>query len=175
MSWDKRRTGLATGLVVLLAVLIASRLHHPHPPAHAVARPKPPAEFVHPIFASAPVVHSAPPACRGRDLHDVARLLRRLGKDTAGAVKTTAAADGAPAACRAEPQNRKSAALLDVLTRDASGCVARDSELDSQWNMVQSALVALDACADCTHPRGARLTSCQRVTELCDAADKATP
>ena len=171
MSWNKRRAGAAAGLAVLLAVLIASRLHHPHP----AARPKAPTEFVHPIFASPPVVRPAPPACRSRDLHDVARLLRQLGKDTAGAVKTRGAADGAPAACRAEQQNRKSAALLDVLTQDASGCVARDSELDSQWNMVQSALVALDVCADCTHPRAARLTSCQRVTELCDAAEKATP
>ena len=32
-------------------------------------------------------------------------------------------------------------------------CVARDSELDSQWNQLDSAVVAYGRCIDCTHPR----------------------
>ena len=83
--------------------------------------------------------------------------------------------EGAPAACRAQGDNRKWSAFVDIYSKDASGCVARDMELDSQWNQVQSAVTAFDGCVDCTRPRAARATSCQRVSELLDAADKATP
>ena len=51
-------------------------------------------------------------------------------------------------------------------------CVARDSELDSQWNQLDSAVVAYGRCIDCTHPREDRLTGCKRIVELVASAEK---
>jgi len=53
--------------------------------------------------------------------------------------------------------------------------VARDRELDSQWDGLQSAVTALDRCTECTRPRADRLVGCKRVLELVAAAEKATP
>jgi hypothetical protein len=120
------------------------------------------------------VVKPAVAPCRARDLHDVVAAIRQAEKKISPALKK-AAADGAPPSCKAEPDSRRASAMVYLFTRDASGCVAKDSELDSQWNQVQSAVVALDGCVDCTRPRDARVLSCQRANDLIAAADKATP
>jgi hypothetical protein len=176
--YDRTRKGLIVILIAGLAVAIVSRLHR-QPPAvrrvvRAAASPKPPAEFVHPFVPSPQVVKPAVAPCRGRDLHDLAGAIRQSQKKAVPVLRKTNEA-GAPAACRAEGDSRRWSAMVDVFTHDASACVAKDSELDSQWNQLQSAVEALEACVDCTRPRAARTTSCQRTKELLDAADKATP
>jgi hypothetical protein len=176
MRGNKRR-GLIVVSVAALIVGVVTRLHR-QPPARAPLRPsaaaKAPAEFVHPIIPSSPVVKPAVAPCRAPDLHELVAAIRQIEKKLGPAVKKGKEA-GAPAACRAEADNRRWSAMVDLFARDASGCVAKDSELDSQWNQLQSAVVALDGCVDCTRPRAARATGCQRTNELLDAADKATP
>jgi hypothetical protein len=176
MSGNKRR-GVIVVLVACLVLAVASRLRHQPPPVRqAIREPVRPApkEYVHPFIPSPQVVRPAAAPCRARDLHDLVGAMRQTQKKLGPELKKGKEA-GAPAACRAEPDNKRLSALVDVFTGDASGCVAKDSELDSQWNQVQSAVVALDACVDCTRPRAARNTSCQRTSDLLDAADKATP
>ncbi len=112
--------------------------------------------------------------CRARDLHELVAVIRQAEKSLAPTLKKQKE-DGAPVACRGEADNRKGSAFVDVFSKDASGCVARDSELDSQWNLVQSAVTALDGCVDCTRPRAARTLSCQRADELLAAAEKRPP
>jgi hypothetical protein len=174
MRGNKRR-GIIVVLAAALIVAVGTRLHR-QPPAPAPVRApaaKAPAEFVHPMIPSPPVVKPAVAPCRARDLHDLVAAIRQSEKKLGRAVKKGNEA-GAPA-CRAEADNRRGSAMVDLFSRDASSCVAKDSELDSQWNQVQSAVVALDGCVDCTRPRAGRATSCQRANELLDAADKATP
>jgi hypothetical protein len=174
MNLNKRR---AIGVVVLGfgALALAVRLTRPRR-ATLPPRPRvPAAEFVHPIMPSTPVVHPEPPTCRSRDLRDVTLALRRSEKRIAEEVGKHGAKQGAPASCRAAADDQARIAEIDLLTRITTGCVARDATLDSQWNQVQSAAAALDACADCTRPRAARSGSCGRVVELLDAAEKATP
>ena len=176
MRGNKRR-GLVVVLGAVLIVAVATRLHR-QAPAHAPgahpAPAKPPTEFAHPFIPSPQVVKPAVAPCRARDLHDLVAAIRQSQKKLGPAVKK-GTESGAPAACRAEPDNRRGSAMVDVFSQDAQSCVAKDSELDSQWNQVQSAVVALDGCVDCTRPRAARATSCQRANELLDAAQKATP
>jgi len=176
MRGNKRR-GLVVVLGAALVVGVVTRLHR-QPTTRAPA-PKPaavrtPTEFVHPMIPSPKGVKPAATPCRARDLHELVVAIRQSESKRGPAVEKGKEA-GAPAACRAEADNRRWSAMVDLFARDASGCVARDSELDSQWNQVQSALVALDGCVDCTRPRAARTTSCQRANELLDAAEKATP
>jgi hypothetical protein len=63
-------------------------------------------------------------------------------------------------------------AQIDMVGQSVSGCVARDAELDGAWNLVQSAVMALQACADCAGERTARAKACARAADLLDQADK---
>jgi hypothetical protein len=177
MSGNKRR-GVVVILVATLILAVASRLHRQPQPArqaiHEPARPPAAKEFTHPFIPSPQVAKPAVAPCRARDLHDLVGAMRQSQKKLAPALKR-GKEDGAPAACRAEADNRRWSAIVDMFSGDASSCVAKDSELDSQWNQVQSAVVALDGSVDCTRPRAARTTSFQRTKDLLDAADKATP
>jgi hypothetical protein len=175
----RNKRGRATVVVFagVLAISLVLRLigRTPHRPEPARPPEAPAAkEFVHPFVPSPQVVKPAVAPCRGRDLHDLTMAVRQTAKKFAPTLKTEKP-EGAPAACRAQGDNRKWSAFVDIYSKDASVCVARDMELDSQWNQVQSAVTAFDGCVDCTRPRTARATSCQRVSELLDAADKATP
>jgi hypothetical protein len=177
MSGNKRR-GVVVILVACLVLAVATRLRHQPPPVRQAlrepVRPPGPKEFSHPFIPSPQVVKPAAAPCRARDLHDLVGAVRQTQKMLTPALKK-GKDQGAAAACRAEPDNRRWSAMVDLFSRDAQSCVAKDSELDSQWNQVQSAVVALDGCVDCTRPRATRTTSCQRTKELLDAADKATP
>ena len=176
MRGNKRR-GLVVVVGAVLVVAVVTRLHRRVParaPAPNHAGASTPTEFVHPMIPSPQVVKPAAAPCRARDLHDLVAAIRQSEKKLGPAVQKGKEA-GAPAACRTEADNRRWSAMVDVFSRDASGCVARDSELDSQWNQVQSAVVALDGCVDCTRPRAARTISCQRANELLDAAENVTP
>ncbi len=163
---------LAGVLSISLVMRLIGRTPHAQAPGHpSTATPK---EFVHPFIPSPQVMKPAVAPCRGRDLHDLVAAIRQSKKDLAPALKKQAE-EGAAGSCRAQADNRKWSAFVDIFAKDASGCVARDSELDSQWNLVQSAVTALDGCVDCTRPRAARTVSCQRADELLAAAEKATP
>jgi hypothetical protein len=169
--------GIIVVIVAALIVGVATRLHRQPPARVAVKRPAGanlPKEYVHPMIPSSPVVKPAVAPCRAYDLHELIAAIRQAQKKLGSAVNK-GKEDGAAVACRAEPDSQRWSAMVDLFSRDASGCVAKDSELDSQWNQVQSAVVALDGCVDCTRPRAARTTSCQRANELLDAANKATP
>jgi hypothetical protein len=163
---------LAAVLSLTLVMRLIGRTPHAHAPGHpSTATPK---EFVHPFIPSPQVVKPAVAPCGARDLHDLVAAIRQSEKNLTPTLKKQME-DGAPATCRGDADNRKWSAFVDVFSKDAAGCVARDSELDSQWNLVQSAVTALDGCVDCTRPRAARTISCQRAGELLAAADEATP
>jgi hypothetical protein len=174
----RNKRGPLTVLVLagVLSLTMVMRLigRAPHVPAPGHPSTATPKEFVHPFIPTPQVVKTAGAPCRARDLHDLVAAIRQSEKDLAPTLKKQMEG-GAPVTCRGEADNRKWSAFVDVFSKDASGCVARDSELDSQWNLVQSAVTALDGCVDCTRPRAARTLSCQRTGELLAAADKATP
>jgi hypothetical protein len=176
MRRNKRGPLTVAVLAGVLAISLVLRLvgRTPHQPAPAPPKRPATTEFVHPIIPSEPVVHPAVAPCRAPDLRDLVGAIRQTEKKFLPTLKKEKQA-GAAAACRKEGENPKWSAFVDLYTKDATNCVARDAELDSQWNQVQSAVMAFDGCIDCTRPRAARATSCQRAGELLDAAEKATP
>jgi len=179
MRRNKRGPLTVVVLAGVLSITLVMRLIGRTPHAHAPTAPghpttATPKEPVHPFIPSPQVTKPAVAPCRARDLHDLVAAIRQTEQDLAPTLKKQKE-DGAPVACRGEVDNRKWAAFVDVFSKDASSCVARDGELDSQWNLVQSAVTALDGCVDCTRPRAARTLSCQRADELLAAAEKATP
>lgn len=150
MAGNKSRRAVVGLLAVVLCATVAARFlkRTPPPPPARNAAP-----YVHPILPSTPVVHPAPPACRARDLFGATAAARQVGAQAAG--------------CRDEAGTK---ARLDVLEAGISGCVARDAELDSQWNLVQTAVSELRACTDCAAPNGKQ--HCARVGELLADAEK---
>ena len=139
-------------LAVVLCATVAARFLRRVP--HGRAPHKPAARYVHPIVPSTAVVHPAPPSCRARDLLGATAAVRQVG-----ARASSGCADAAVMGAR-----------IDVLATAVSGCVARDAELDSQWNLVQSAVLELRACAGCEKP-APRAKHCDQVNELLKQAE----
>ena len=111
--------------------------------------------------------------CEARDIGMVAMSLRAAHKQAFAAAKR-GDKKGAPATCHATDAGRALSGALDNLMKRTGACVARDSELDSQWNQLDSAVLAYGRCIDCTHPQPDRLIGCQRLLELVASAEKTT-
>jgi hypothetical protein len=164
---------IAGVVIAVVAAVILSRDESPPPappPPKFPARDPPP----HPVLPSEASEKPPEPFCEGHDIFSVGGFIRAAQKQAAAAAKQGLAA-GAPRSCHDEASDKELSAALSKLIARTRACVARDRELDSQWNLLESAVTALDRCGECTHPRPDRLTGCARVLELVAAAEKATP
>jgi hypothetical protein len=74
--------------------------------------------------------------------------------------------------CRDQPEERALAAQIDMIGQGVSRCVAQDAPLDGAWNLVQSAVMALQICADCSAERAAREKGCGQVPQLLAQVEK---
>ena len=123
-----------------------------------------------------PVAKPAQPFCDVRDLGMVAMALRRAQVQALDAAKR-GAKKGGSLACRTQGQRQetenedKLAQAVNDLSARTGACVARDAELDSQWNQLDSAVLALGRCNDCTNRRDDRLVGCKRVLDLIASAE----
>jgi hypothetical protein len=154
-----------------LIVVVTSRT--PAPPAVPVAPqfPKPPE--AHPFIPSPeePVAHQPQAFCEARDIALVSISLRNAHKAALAAAKH-GDPKGAPAICHTTDGDRELSQAFDNLTKRTGACVSRDSELDAQWAQLDSSVLALGRCIDCTHPRDDREIGCQRMLELVNSAEK---
>jgi hypothetical protein len=176
MSGRSARTVIGISVVVAAiaaaVVIVVSSARTPPPPPVAPKFPKPPE--AHPVIPSPEEPVARPPQafCEARDIAMVATALRGAHKQALAAAKR-GDKKGAPATCQVTDDARALSGAGDGLTKRTGACVARDSELDSQWNQLESAVLAYVRCIDCTHPRDDRLIGCQRMLELITAAEKA--
>jgi hypothetical protein len=176
MSRGSPRTAIGIGVIAaaiaaaVVVVFVSAR--QPPPPPPAPKFPKPPES--HPVIPP-PEEPSAPRPpqafCEARDIAMVSISLRNAHKQALALAKTSAKT-GAPPTCHASESDRELSGAFDGLTKRTGACVARDSELDSQWNQLDSAVLAYGRCIDCTHPRDDRVTGCQRMLELVNSAEK---
>ena len=175
MSGGGRRTAIGIGVIVVAVaaaaavVLVSAR--RPPPPPVAPKFPKP--LEAHPVIPSPEEPTPGPPQafCESRDIAMVATSLRGAHKQALAAAKR-GGKKGAPPTCHQADEDRQLSGAMDNLMKRTGACVARDSELDSQWNQLDSAVVAYGRCIDCTHPREDRLTGCKRIVELVASAEK---
>ena len=168
--------GVAVAVVVVVAVVRWASA--PEPPPPIVAPRFPVAPEAHPVLPPAPEGEepAAKPAqafCEVRDLGTVAMALRSTQVQVLDAAKR-AAKKGGPVTCRAKADEGETRVVqaVDALGARTGACVARDAELDSQWNQLDSAVLALGLCNDCTHGRDDRLIGCKRVLELIASAER---
>jgi hypothetical protein len=170
--------GAAAAIAAAAAVIFIVRwASAPEPPPVTIAPPRfPVTPQAHPVIppSEEPVAKPAQAFCEVRDLGLVAMALRKVHAQAVDVAKR-AAKKGSPISCRAPAQMGEDGAKLAQAVNDLSArtgaCVARDAELDSQWNQLDSAALALGRCNDCTHPRDDRLTGCKRVIELIASAE----
>ena len=159
--------------IVTAAVVVVMSARGPEPPPVPVAPkfPRPPES--HPVIPSAEESPARLPQafCEARDIEMVAMSLRAAHKHALAAA-TRGDKKGAPATCHATDADRELSGALDNLIKRTGACVARDSELDSQWNQLDSAVLAYGRCIDCTHRQSDRMIGCQRLMELVTAAEK---
>jgi hypothetical protein len=159
--------------IAAAAAIVVTTARKPAPPVVPVAPkfPKPPE--AHPVIPSPeePTAHPPQAFCEARDIAMVSISLRAAQKAALAAAKR-ADKNGAPPSCHAADGDRGLSQGFDNLSKRTGACVARDSELDSQWAQLDSSVLALGRCIDCTHPQADRLIGCQRMLELVDAAEK---
>jgi hypothetical protein len=177
---SRRRQGTIAAVVgVVLAVgvaVVGSRMtpssseRPPAPPKVFPAKDPPP----HPVIPSEPRVEPPKAFCEGRDLYKVGGQLRAVQKQALASAER-APKDGAAQSCHDDPAARELAGAYNALVGRTGSCTGKDSPLDSQWSQLDSAVVALDRCIECTRPRADRVVGCVRVLELVTAAEKATP
>ncbi|HMF40373.1 MAG TPA: hypothetical protein VKQ32_06755 [Polyangia bacterium] len=162
---------VAAAIVAAIVVVVVNR----RPPAPAVpvapVFPKPPE--AHPVIPSPeePVARPAQAFCEARDIGLVSISLRNAHRAALAAAKH-AAKTGAPASCHTTDEDRDLSDAFNNLTKRTGACVSRDSELDSQWAQLDSSVLALGRCIDCTHPQADRLTGCQHMLDLVNSAEK---
>ncbi len=168
--------GAAVAVAAAAAVIFVIRwASAPEPPPVIIAPPQfPVAPEAHPVIPSPeePVAKPAQAFCEVRDLGVVAAALRTTQKHALDAAKR-GAKKGGPLTCRtaADENEAKLAQAVNDLSARTGACVARDAELDSQWNQLDSAVLALGRCNDCTNRRDDRLIGCKRVLELIASAE----
>lgn len=163
---------IAAAAVTFFVVRWASA---PEPPPPIIKPPSfPVAPQAHPVIppSDEPVAKPAQPFCEVRDLGMVAMAVRQAQAQALDAAKR-GAKKGGSLACRTqgdEDEDKLAQAVNDLSARTGA-CVARDAELDSQWNQLDSAVLALGRCNDCTNRRDDRLVGCKRVLELIASAE----
>jgi len=178
MSGRSPRTIIGAGVMgvavaAALTVVVASSRTPPAAPV-AAKFPRPPEGHpVIPTEASDEQPAPRPPQafCEARDIAMVATSLREAHKRALTIAKAGNTKGAAPD-WRDGDRERALAIAFDGLTKRTGACVSRDSELDSQWNQLDSAVLDYGRCIDCTHPQADRLIGCQRMLELVDAAEK---
>jgi hypothetical protein len=176
----KASARFAIGAAVAVAAAVATFFvvrwaSAPEPPPPIIKPPSfPVAPQAHPVIppSDEPVAKPAQPFCDVRDLGMVAMAVRQAHAQALDAAKRGAKKGGA-LACRTQGDENqdKLAQAVNDLTGRTGACVARDAELDSQWNQLDSAVLALGRCNDCTNRRDDRLVGCKRVLELIASAE----
>ena len=155
-----RRTVIALPMMVLLGW----GCRRPSPPAvpdapRRLAAPRPPAPpFAHPLFAG----HGEePPATADCSRAALSRLAERV-RSVERTLRPRAHADAA----------RWLQETRDELIPRAAACVGRDGPLDIPWEMLHSAILSLEICADARQTTDERLQRCRRAVDVAARAQR---
>ena len=166
---------LAVGMAIVGGAARDSDSGRAQPPVSATApsfvagaRPRAPARrempFTHPLLVGATTAVAREDCSRSALGAVVERTQAIEAKSDpvrrAGGSKRTATACPSPAAGEAERMLRG-----ELLPR-VDTCVARDTPLDPQWDVVHAAVSSLGVCLDCARPKTERAAQCQRSREL---------
>lgn len=192
---DPRRPApAACTLVVALTFTLAAACRHKEPPAPApkLPPPRPPAAtlFDHAMLSGIPA--RPKPDCSPEALMAAARhvgelellasgdfklssnLSSKLSSPGAKSIKATEKAKAAKARSAACPTPEAQLAMNEVkgkLPERVSSCMSQDAPFDAEWDMVNSAVIALSACLDCARTADDRAGRCRWVADQVKRAE----
>jgi len=163
-------------LVAALALVIACH-RQPPPSAPAPAAPTPSAPrkqqatlFDHAMLAGSPA--RPRPDCSPEALMAAARHVGELELLASGAFKPAARGKRQPVVCPTPEGQLVLDEVRGALPDRVSSCMSQDAPFDAEWDMVNSAVIALGACADCTRAKDDRATRCRWVAEQVKRAEQ---
>lgn len=178
MTWPRRFVRpLAAGLFLAVVLTVGGGCQHKQisapqaPPAPKPAPPKPRATlFDHAMLAGVPA--RPHPDCSPEALMAAARHVGELELLAAGGFKSPARGKAKQAVC---PTPEGQIALNEVkgtLPDRVSSCMSQDAPFDAEWDMVNSAVIALGACLDCARAKEERATRCHWVADQVKRAEQ---
>ncbi len=127
----------------------------PPAPAAPARRPAPP-PFTHPLFAGQPA-EVVTADCSRAALTRLAERVRVVDRVLVGRRPDTGS-------LLEETRNE--------LLPGAAACVGHDGPLDVPWEMLHSAILSLEICADVGQPRDERMQRCRRARDIAARADR---
>jgi hypothetical protein len=173
------RRGLAVLFAVAAAPVAGCRRQAPPPPVASTPPPAAPARraprepFTHPLLAQAERAISNEDCSRGA-LWAVTQQVRGMHKQAAQARAAQKAKRRDPAASCLPPAGEELAKVVrGPLLDRVGGCVGRDGPYDPEWDTVNSAVLSLGVCLDCSRPPEQRGGDCKHAIEAIDRAAKA--
>lgn len=158
-------------MLCLLAVVGCQR-KQASPPVKPPALPapaKPATLFDHAMLAGAPA--RPRPDCSPEALMAAARHVGELELLASGEFKFRRGKPKA-AACPTPEAQLASREVKGPLPDRVSSCMSQDAPFDAEWDMVNSAVLALDACLDCARTKEERATRCRWVAEQVKRAEQ---
>jgi len=157
------------GLLATLAFPACQRKPAPPKPRVLPAPPRQATLFDHAMLAGAPA--RARPDCSPEALMAAARHVGELELLASGGFKP-ARGKAKEAGC---PTPESELALEEVkgaLPERVSSCMSQDAPFDAEWDMVNSAVIALDACLDCARAKDERTARCRWVADQAKRAEQ---
>ena len=102
------------------------------------------------------------------DMQTIADLSFARGAPAAGAKVRRARGHGAPPPPGAPPSEARGR-LVDRV----AACMSQDGPFDPEWDMVNSSLISLGVCLDCTRPKADRQGRCRSAADVVARAETA--
>jgi hypothetical protein len=147
-----------------LAVLGGCHRHGPDPATLAapsqLATPRrtTPPPFTHPLFAGRRDEPAAATDCSRAALSRLAQRVRSIERELAPRAHARA--------------DRWLQETRDQIIPRAAACVGHDGPLDVPWEMLHSATLSLEICADARHPADERVARCRRALDIAGRAER---
>ena len=136
----------------------------------ALPAPKPRATlFDHALLAGPPA--RPRPDCSPEALMAAARHVGELELLASGGFKP-ARAKARQDGCPTPEGELASREVKGSLPERISSCMSQDAPFDAEWDMVNSAVLALDACLDCARVKAERTARCSWVAEQVKRAEQ---
>jgi hypothetical protein len=173
MVRPRRSTSPRWSFSLVATLALALGCHKTSPPAVPAPLPPPKASatlFDHAMLAGTPA--RPRPDCSPQALMAAARHVGELELLASGTFKSRARGKRQPAGCPTPESQLVIDEVRGALPDRVSSCMSQDAPFDAEWDMVNSAVMALQACVDCTRANDDRGARCRWVAEQVKRAEQ---
>ena len=175
MVRPRRPLSVAWPFGVVATLALALGCHKPPPPAPPAPALAPRQQqatlFDHAMLAGMPA--RPRPDCSPEALMAAARHVGELELLASGTFRPPGRGKPRPAGCPTPESQLAINEVRGALTDRVSSCMSQDAPFDAEWDMVNSAVIALQACVDCARAKDDRAARCRWVADQVKRAEQA--